>query len=110
MYGALLKTSPTPQPEVLKLYSTAVMWSGVETQQIFVLKKQFFEETQGTVSRRIDSGLARNVSHVFWHQPVCFEKFLIAAVCRVRRFAENFTNTTARGVKTVLYSSHVVGG
>ena len=38
----LLKTSPTLQVEVLKLYSTAVMWSGVETQQVFVLKKQFF--------------------------------------------------------------------
>ena len=62
------------------------MWSGVETQQVFVLKKKFFEETQGTVSRRIDSGLARNESHVFWHQQVCFEKFLTAAVCRPRRF------------------------
>ena len=62
------------------------MWSGVETQQVFVLKKQFFKETQGTVSRRIDSGLARNESHVFWHLQVCFGKFLTAAVCRPRRF------------------------
>ena len=40
------------------------------------------------VSRHIDSGLARNVNHVFWHQPVCFKKFLTAAVCRPRRFEQ----------------------
>ena len=82
----LLKTSPTLQVEVLKLYSTAVMWSGVETQQVFVLKNSFFKQMQGTVSRRIDSGLARNESHVFWHLQVCFGKFLTAPVCRPRRF------------------------
>ena len=38
------------------------------------------------VSRRIHSGLARNESHVFWHQQVFFEKFLTAAVRRPRRF------------------------
>ena len=32
------------------------------------------------VSRHVDSGLARNESHVFWHQQVCYEKFLTAAV------------------------------
>ena len=49
--------------------------------------RHFFRHAHNfAVSRRIDSGLARNVSHVFWHLPVCFEKFLITAVCRVRRF------------------------
>ena len=38
------------------------------------------------VSQRIDSGLARNVSHVFWHQQVCFDKFLTAAVFLSRHF------------------------
>ena len=38
------------------------------------------------VSPRIDSGLAQNESHVFWHQQVCFEKFLTAAVRRPRHF------------------------
>ena len=38
------------------------------------------------VSRRIHSGLARNESQVFWHQQVCFEKFLTAAIRRPRRF------------------------
>ena len=38
------------------------------------------------ISPRINSGFARNESHVFWHQLVCFEKFLTAAVCRRRCF------------------------
>ena len=49
--------------------------------------RHFFRHAHNfAVSRRIDSRLARNVSHVFWHQPVCFEKVLITAVCRVQRF------------------------
>ena len=49
--------------------------------------RHFFRHAHNfAVSRRIDSGLARNVSHVFWHQPVCVEKFLTASVCCPRRF------------------------
>ena len=38
------------------------------------------------VWQRIHSGLARNESQVFWHQQVCFKKFLTAAVRRLWRF------------------------
>ena len=37
-------------------------------------------------SRHVSTpGLARNESHIFWHQQVCFKKFLTAAVRRPRR-------------------------
>ena len=65
---------------------------GVPDAAFFVFKKVFFKATcprrahNFAVSGRIHSGLARNESHVFWHQQVYFEKFLTAAVCRPRRF------------------------
>ena len=46
----------------------------------------FLVEWISAVAPWIGVNLAQNESHAFWHQQVCFEKFLTVAVCRPQHF------------------------